>query len=146
MDFRGEVTSTRRAWGAGPLGSATPGPALPARGRATGWAFRLRGAALLLVLPVATLAQATGGKFTSDQIEAGRAQFHRTCAQCHGRNMVNAGTTVYDLRRFPVDEPDRFQHRVTNGKGNMPSFKDALTPEQIAVLWAYVGSRGGKEN
>ena len=24
--------------------------------------------------------------------------------------------------------------------------KDALTPEQIAELWAYVGSRGGKEN
>jgi tripartite-type tricarboxylate transporter receptor subunit TctC len=26
------------------------------------------------------------------------------------------------------------------------TFKDALTPEQVAVLWAYVGSRGGKEN
>jgi mono/diheme cytochrome c family protein len=60
--------------------------------------------------------------------------------------MVNAGTTVYDLRKFPVDQPERFQHSVTNGKGNMPSFKEALTPEQIASLWAYIGSRGGKEN
>jgi mono/diheme cytochrome c family protein len=34
---------------------------------------------------------------------------------------------------------------VTNGKGSMPSFKDALSEEQIKLLWAYVGSRGGKE-
>jgi mono/diheme cytochrome c family protein len=27
----------------------------------------------------------------------------------------------------------------------MPSFKDALSTEQINLLWAYVGSRGGKE-
>ncbi len=83
---------------------------------------------------------------TMEAVEKGREQYHRTCAQCHGRNMVNAGTTVYDLRKFPVDQAERFQHSVSNGKGNMPSFKEALTPEQIAVLWAYVGTRGGKEN
>ncbi len=54
--------------------------------------------------------------------------------------------SILEERKFPVDQPDRFQRSVTHGKGNMPSFKDALTPEQIAVLWAYVGSRGGKEN
>ncbi len=105
----------------------------------------------LLTLPALTLAQATGEppasgfRFTVEQIELGRAQFHRTCAQCHGRNMVNAGTTVYDLRKFPVDDPERFLHSVTNGRGNMPSFKEALTSDQMALLWAYIGSRGGKE-
>jgi cytochrome c6 len=84
-------------------------------------------------------------QFTAAAIEQGRDQFHRTCAQCHGRNMVNAGTTTYDLRKFPVDQPDRFVNSVTNGKGNMPSFKDALSTEQINALWAYVGSRGGRE-
>jgi cytochrome c6 len=59
--------------------------------------------------------------------------------------MVNSGTTSYDLRRFPVDQLDRFLLSVNKGKGNMPSFEAALTPEQIKVLWAYVGSRGGKE-
>jgi mono/diheme cytochrome c family protein len=83
--------------------------------------------------------------FNADDIQQGHAQFDRTCAQCHGRNMVNSGTTVYDLRRFPVDDPDRFFNSVTNGKGNMPSFKGALTPEQMKLLWAYIGSRGGKE-
>ena len=94
------------------------------------------------VLASAVHAQA---RFSADEIDRGHKQFDRTCAQCHGRNMVNSGTTVYDLRRFPVDQADRFFASVINGKGNMPSFKDALTPEQIQVLWCYVSSRGGKE-
>lgn len=59
--------------------------------------------------------------------------------------MVNSGTTSFDLRKFPLDQRDRFITSVTNGRGNMPSFKEGLTPEQIAMLWAYVGTRGGKE-
>jgi cytochrome c6 len=103
-------------------------------------------AAAGLGLSLASAAQANEGPpFTKAQVEAGREQFHRTCAQCHGRNMVNAGTTVYDLRKFPVYEADRFRQSVLQGKGNMPSFKDALSSEQVAVLWAYVGTRGGKE-
>jgi mono/diheme cytochrome c family protein len=27
--------------------------------------------------------------FTAEAVEKGREQYHRTCAQCHGRNMVN---------------------------------------------------------
>jgi mono/diheme cytochrome c family protein len=93
----------------------------------------------------AAAAVATTPRFKPEQIDAGRDQFHRTCSQCHGRNMVTPGTTVYDLRKFPLDQADRFQSSVTNGKGNMPSFKEALSPEQIGILWAYVGTRGGKE-
>lgn len=107
----------------------------------------MRVAVLLAAASAAPLALAQdGGRFPVELIERGRTQFHHTCAQCHGRNMVNSGTTVYDLRKFPLDQPDRFVNSVTHGKGNMPSFKDALTSEQIAMLWAYVGTRGGKEN
>lgn len=56
--------------------------------------------------------------------------------------MVNSGNTVYDLRRFPIDQPDRFFASTSAGKGNMPSFRDALTAEQMRWLWAYVSSRG----
>ena len=101
--------------------------------------------AAMMQAPAAAAAAASEPRFSAEQIEAGRSQFHRTCAQCHGRNMVNAGTTVFDLRKFPLDQPERFVNSVTHGKGNMPSFKDALEPAQIAVLWAYVGTRGGKE-
>ena len=104
------------------------------------WALALATGALLGSAPAAAQA-----RFGPEQIKQGHAQFDRTCAQCHGRNMVNSGTTVYDLRRFPLDDPDRFFSSLANGKGNMPSFKEALTPEQMKLLWAYVGSRGGKE-
>ena len=104
----------------------------------------LRAAALAAGAGLASVAFAQA-HFQPEDIDKGRAQYHRTCAQCHGHNMVNSGTTVYDLRRFPVDDVERFQSSVTNGKGNMPSFKDALTPQQIELLWAYVGSRGGKQ-
>jgi mono/diheme cytochrome c family protein len=98
-------------------------------------------------LVMLTGAPVTAGeaRFSLESIEKGRELFHRTCVQCHGRNMVNAGTTVYDLRKFPVDQPDRFKQSVGQGKGAMPSWKESLTPEQIEWLWAYVGSRGGKE-
>ena len=107
--------------------------------------MRLRprwGLAASVLLAFAAQAQP---RFTAEEIERGHTQFDRTCAQCHGRNTVNSGTTVYDLRRFPQDQADRFFNSVTNGKGNMPSFKDALTTEQMQLLWAYVATRGGKE-
>ena len=104
------------------------------------WAVALATGALLCGAPAAAQA-----RFGPEEIKLGHAQFDRTCAQCHGRNMVNSGTTVYDLRRFPIDDPDRFFSSLSNGKGNMPSFKEALTAEQMKLLWAYVGSRGGKE-
>ena len=90
-------------------------------------------------------AQTTPPVFTQQAVEQGREQYHRTCAQCHGRNMVNAGTTVYDLRKFPNDQHERFLNSVVNGKGNMPSFKGAIDEAAIAALWAYVATRGGKE-
>jgi cytochrome c6 len=75
---------------------------------------------------------------------AGFAQYNRTCAQCHGRNMVQAGVTVYDLRRFPLDDKERFLNSVNNGKGNggMPGFKESLSAAQIELIWAYVTTRG----
>ncbi|MDM0115917.1 c-type cytochrome [Variovorax sp. J22R133] len=99
------------------------------------------------VAGVLSVASAAAGpaRFEAADIDQGRQLFHKVCSQCHGLNMVNSGNTVYDLRKFPVDDPDRFLHSVTNGKGNMPSFKESLTPAQIKLLWAYVGSRGGKE-
>lgn len=79
---------------------------------------------------------------TASDFERGREQFQRTCAQCHGHNMVNSGTTVYDLRKFPLDQPGRFYGSVAGGKGNMPAFGNALDGEQIRWLWAYVRARG----
>ena len=64
------------------------------------------------------------GRFTAEAIDKGRQQYNRICVQCHGRNLVNAGTTVYDLRKFPLDQPERFRQSVLQGKGAMPSWKE----------------------
>ena len=102
-------------------------------------------AGLLAVAALCGVAAGAEPRFDAAQIEQGRAQYDRTCAQCHGRNMVNSGTTVYDLRRFPLDQSERFFQSVAHGKGNMPSFRESLSDEQMQLLWAYIGSRGGKE-
>ncbi|MEP6739269.1 MAG: c-type cytochrome [Caldimonas sp.] len=108
-------------------------------------ALRSTGAVVVAYAALVACSARAEPRFTAEDVDRGRAQFERTCAQCHGRNMVNSGTTSYDLRRFPVDDSERFFASVTNGKGNMPSFREAITREQIQMLWAYVGSRGGKE-
>ena len=103
--------------------------------------WRFGAAALLAAAPV----WAGAPRFSTDAIDKGRDQYNRVCVQCHGRNLINAGTTVFDLRKFPIDQADRFKQSVLQGKGAMPSWKESLSTEQIEWLWAYVGSRGGKE-
>ncbi len=103
---------------------------------------RLFGAAVALAVAPAW---ADAPRFTAEAIDKGRQQYNRVCVHCHGRNLINAGTTVFDLRKFPLDQPDRFKQSVLQGKGAMPSWKESLSAEQIDWLWAYVGSRGGKE-
>jgi cytochrome c6 len=102
----------------------------------------LFGAAAVLA---AVSSWAGDARFSAEAIDKGREQYNRSCKQCHGHNMVNAGTTVYDLRKFPTDQPERFKQAVMQGRGAMPSWKESLSAEQIEWLWAYVGSRGGKE-
>lgn len=120
----------------------TEGPASSRSRSITGTAGLI--AAVLAASWVSAAAQdrRSGGVREVSVFENGRQQYHRTCAQCHGRNMVNSGVTVYDLRNFPVDQPERFFNSITNGKGDMPSFRDALSGEQMRWLWAYVSSRG----
>jgi len=95
-----------------------------------------------LGLAVLAVAGASAAGPDATDFENGRKQFHKTCAQCHGLNMVNSGVTVYDLRKFPLDQPERFFASITNGKGNMPSFRGALSEEQMRWIWVYVSRRG----
>jgi mono/diheme cytochrome c family protein len=107
------------------------------------WRIATRTAGLgVLVVSAAVQTASANSSGEAAEFDVGRRQYHRTCAQCHGLNMVNSGVTVYDLRKFPVDQPDRFLASVTNGKGNMPSFRDALNAEQMRLIWLYVSRRG----
>lgn len=100
------------------------------------WRRRFIAITVLALAANTVVAQETSG------FERGRQQFARTCAQCHGHNMVSSGVTVYDLRKFPLEQEERFFHSVRKGKGNMPSWEGSLTDEQIHALWTYVRNRG----
>ena len=79
----------------------------------------------------------------ADLIEQGRDLYADTCATCHGRDMVNAGTLAFDLRKFPREDFARFRNSVLNGKNQaMPAWRDKITDEDLAALWAYVRSGG----
>lgn len=59
--------------------------------------------------------------------------------------MVNPGTSSYDLRKWPLDQRDRFVEVLKNGKGSMPAWGDILLPDEVDALWVYVATRGGKQ-
>ena len=76
-------------------------------------------------------------------VAEGKTHYNQFCKTCHGVNMVNAGTSSYDLRTFPRDDPARFRSAVVRGKNTMPAWGDLLKPEEIDAIWAYVLT-GGK--
>jgi mono/diheme cytochrome c family protein len=79
---------------------------------------------------------------TPEQIDDGREIYDDTCATCHGRDMVTAGTVTFDLRKFPKDDFERFRNSVLNGKPpGMPPWRGKVSDEDLILLWAYV--RGG---
>ena len=104
-------------------------------GRVSSGAATVFLAATLLLAGAARAAEA-------ELAEQGHDLYDDMCATCHGRDMVNAGTFSFDLRKFPKDDFSRFRNSVLNGKGQaMPAWRDKLSDDDVAALWAYV--RGG---
>lgn len=109
--------------------------------------MKRRAEPLLRLLPIVTLCAVLLpvrlGAAEADRVEEGRDLYGDTCATCHGRDMVNPGTVSFDLRKFPRDDFARFRNSVLNGKNQaMPAWRDKLSDEDIAALWAYVRSGG----
>lgn len=73
----------------------------------------------------------------------GKSLYRQFCSNCHGVYMVNAGTSSFDLRKFPQDDKTRFVNSVVNGKNAMPPWGDIVKPDEIEAIWAYVLT-GGK--
>lgn len=78
----------------------------------------------------------------ADDAALGKVMYQDLCASCHGKDMVSSGV-VFDLRKFPRNEPERFRRSVLNGtpKG-MPAWQGQLSAEDIQALWDYVKSGG----
>ncbi len=90
-----------------------------------------------------------GGPATAEAphplVETGLEAYEFLCAKCHGKDMVNPGTSSFDLRKWPQENRAGFEQSVLKGKGDMPAWEDVLLEGELEALWAYVVTRGGKE-
>lgn len=90
-----------------------------------------------------------GGPTLADEphplFPAGLEAYEFFCLKCHGKDMVNPGVSSFDLRKFPVDQKERFYDSVLNGRGDMPAWGDVIYPEEMDALWVYVATRGGTQ-
>ena len=77
-----------------------------------------------------------------DPAEAGRKLYISSCQRCHGINLASNGIG-FDLRTFPPHDKERFLRSVTNGLRAMPAWGGTLKPEQLDLIWAYIGSVNG---
>ncbi len=79
-------------------------------------------------------------------VDAGAGLFATNCAICHGQNAV--GQDVKDLRHLTPELHTQFSDIVLGGKfkaQGMASFKDLLTPDQVAAIHAFVIARAQED-
>jgi mono/diheme cytochrome c family protein len=74
----------------------------------------------------------------------GKAVFTQNCGGCH--TLSDAGTSGSVGPDLDQLQPEKgtVQRQVENGGGNMPAFKDRLTPQQINQVATYVASVAGQ--
>lgn len=94
--------------------------------------------ALLLFLGLNTAYASS--EFSNEEYENGEELYDIACANCHGKNLINPGTSSFNLKSFPRDKKDRFVKSVTEGKGFMPAMGAALDTEEIEHLWVYISN------
>ena len=106
---------------------------------------RLALAFVFAVVRAASYAQdAPAASASPAEVEAGRKLYVSSCQRCHGINLVTAGIG-FDLRTFPRSDKKRFVRSVTEGVRAMPAWSTTLKPEQLDLLWAYLGAVNGWE-
>jgi quinohemoprotein ethanol dehydrogenase len=80
---------------------------------------------------------------TPAAIHQGAGIYMRYCLYCHGFGVIS-GSSVPDLRYATAETHHQFQSIVLGGvreSRGMPSFKDALKPDQVQLIQAYVLSQ-----
>ncbi len=81
----------------------------------------------------------------SRSVSAASAEIYaKHCAECHGRDGraktakgKRTGATDFTGTDWNTDE-GRAMRIISNGKGDMPTFKGKLTAREIRSVWAYV--------
>ena len=85
----------------------------------------------------------TAGASAQSAVTEGAQIYATNCAECHGENLVSAGT-IFDIKQLGPNDKERYMKVMTDGKGQMPAFVGTLDDEQIEKLWAYIRSKADK--
>lgn len=88
-----------------------------------------------------------------DEFATARANYQKHCEACHGPD-ATGGLVKVDNKQIKVPSwksehaikhtDDQITKMITNGEEEMPSFKDKLTPQEIAEMVRYVRKIQGK--
>lgn len=78
----------------------------------------------------------------ADDLSNGGKIFNLQCAGCHagGGNIIRRGKTLKKkaLTRNGYDTLEAISYLVSQGKANMPAYKERLTPKEIQDVSEYV--------
>jgi mono/diheme cytochrome c family protein len=83
---------------------------------------------------------------SSETVTSSRALYRRYCAECHGndgKSQTSRGreTEADDLTTHAKHHDiAKLSRIISNGKGDMPGFKNQLKPAQIASIARYIKS------
>jgi cytochrome c6 len=102
--------------------------------------------AFLLIVTLAFVEIATNSQIaladTATNPTTAAEVFSANCAGCHinGGNIIRRGKNLKQkaLKKYGMDSHEAIANLVTNGKNNMPAYKDRLSEQQIKDVSAYV--------
>jgi len=104
--------------------------------------WKLKGAPVALAFCCFLCLTTLGSLAFADDVDLGHDLYHELCAGCHGQDMMRPGL-AFDLKKFPLNDPERFKNSVLNGKPPaMPAWRSQLSEDDVRLLWAYVKSGG----
>ena len=86
-----------------------------------------------------TVSKESANNFIPDSTEEGKALFIQYCSACHGNDGKKGLNGAKDLT-ITNKSLDKIIKRVNEGKGNMPSFKETLTDQQMIDIANYIES------
>jgi PQQ-dependent dehydrogenase (methanol/ethanol family) len=114
------------------------------------FAFKLNGTAAMPVVDdtPAPFPKPSRPRPTPELVKAGSAVWDQAdCILCHGFQALGAGGSVPDLRRSSIVMGPEFEKVVIGGvftPAGMPIFKDAIRPDQIEALRAFIVAQAWK--
>ncbi len=117
---------------------------LPSCDDVEGDAFCVRDQDQAIADIAAYVAAVAGTGVTSEAPTDGKSIFTASCGTCH--TLADAGTVGAVGPNLDEARPAKalVVDRVTNGQGEMPSFKDSLDAAQIEAVSEYVASAAGR--